>query len=268
MDALERAKLALGFSLDQEVIPKYRPRATHVYGSEYDRVIEEAQIRLLGKGIVKNIQSFRTERYDLGKSAAVQKMVGELRAVENLVAKHSKSRKDLYQSDWIVWEHSSALVNGNRGMEEVKAITNKKENKRRSCFVTVLWEGRSAVAIVLRFIRISAHHESQYDEIYRYAICDIYNTEEKNGAFVATEYQGEDSLFLKKNVAVDLKDIGCKVQYNDFTEGCTGADLKVFSAGNRTAVRRIVFLTYTRNHDMTDLGDAEDNSAQNDAEIY
>ena len=264
LDALERAKLALGLSLDQEVIPKYRPRATHVYGSEYDRVTEETQTHLLGKGTAKNIESFRDLRYHLGKSAHNQKMVGELKAVENLVVKHSKSRKDLYQKEWIVWEHSAALVNGYRGMEEVKAITHRKENKRRSCFVTVLWEGRSAVAIVLRFIRISAHQESQYDEIYRYAICDIYRTEEKNGAFVATEYQGEDSLFLKKNVAVDLKDIGCKVQYNDFTKDCTGANLKVFSAGNRTAVRRIVFLHYTRNHDMTDLDDAEDNSAQND----
>jgi hypothetical protein len=87
-----------------------------------------------------------------------------------------------------------------------------------------------------------------------YAICDIYSTQDIRGVFTATEYQNEDSLFLRKNVPIELKDIGSKVQYNDLPND-SDLDLEAFENPNKTFVRRIVYLPHMHHHDVEDSED-------------
>jgi hypothetical protein len=252
-EALERAKLALGLSLDHAAMPKYRPRSGTTRGNDYDKVNQQDEVRLLGKGVVGNIKHYREQRTHLSKSDSNvdQKEAQEFHAIEKLIKEVNRSRTDMYQLHWVVWEHTEAMLNGNKGLEVVKSVTHKKETRRRSCYATITWEGRETVAIVRRFIRLSHRQDSEYEDMKRYAICDIYNTQDIRGVFTATEYQNEDSLFLRKNVPVELKDIGSKVQYNDLPKN---SDFKseAFEIPKKTFVRRIVFLPYVHHQDVED----------------
>eukprot|EP00889_Picochlorum_renovo_P006409 jgi/Picre1/33439/NNA_008763.t1 len=216
--ALEKAKHKLG-PADQSAIPVYAPNQRRTASSTMYDAHPSTTYALQGKGVERST----TKCIDARDAAKQQKdklresiEKKKLNLIREFHTKHQDERPREPQRDIKLYSHFSCnvLVDGKGCC--VKTFYDRRDTKRRSHFVLLRDKDSEAhhVGVVYEFVRVFSPRKP--DEVERYAICGIYETEKMDyygtTVYMVKEFTGERLWRHDERVfSVPIDDIVCQV---------------------------------------------------------